>query len=58
MSADQQKVLFENTARDISGAPKEIKIKHISNCLKADKAYGEGVSKALGISIGKLAKVK
>jgi len=49
MSKAQQQVLFENTARAMGDAPKEIKIKHISNCLKADKAYGEGVAKALGI---------
>jgi len=30
-------------------APKEIKVRHIGNCMKADPAYGEGVAKALGI---------
>ncbi len=49
MSADQKKVLFENTARNMNGVPKEIMIRHIKNCLKADKAYGEGVAKALNI---------
>lgn len=51
MSKEQQQVLFENTARNMGDIPKEIKIRHIDNCLKADKAYGEGVAKALGISI-------
>jgi catalase len=51
MSKKQQKVLFENTARGMGDAPKEIKIRHIGNCLKADPAYGEGVAKALGISL-------
>ncbi|NOZ47047.1 MAG: catalase [Chlorobi bacterium] len=51
MSKEQQQVLFENTARNMGDAPKEIKLKHINNCLKADKAYGEGVAKALGILI-------
>jgi catalase len=46
----QQQVLFENTARSVGGAPREIQIRHIGNCLKADPAYGEGVAKALGIS--------
>jgi catalase len=31
--------------------PKEIKVRHIGNCLKADPAYGEGVAKALGIAL-------
>ena len=56
MKPEQQKALLENTARDISGAPKEIKIKHISNCLKANKAYGEGVAKAMGIKLSEVPK--
>jgi len=51
MSSAQQKVLFENTARAMGDAPKEIKLRHISNCMKADPAYGKGVADALGISI-------
>ena len=50
MSKEQQKVLFENTARAMGDAPEFIKLRHIGNCLKADKAYGEGVAKALGLS--------
>jgi catalase len=50
MNNHQQQVLFENTARAMGDAPEFIKIRHISNCLQADKAYGEGVAKALGIS--------
>jgi catalase len=56
MKPEQQKALFENTARDISHAPKEIRIRHISNCLKADKAYGEGVAKATGIKLSEVPK--
>ncbi len=51
MSKKQQQVLFENTARAMGDAPKEIKIRHIGNCLKADPAYGKGVADALGISL-------
>jgi catalase len=50
MSPEQQKALFENTARNLGDAPKEIKVRHIGNCLKADPAYGRGVADALGIS--------
>jgi len=54
MSHEQQEALFGNTARAMGDAPKEIKIKHISNCLKADPAYGEGVAKALEISLSEV----
>lgn len=51
MNPEQQKVLFENTARAMGDAPKEIKLRHIGNCLKADPAYGKGVADALGIPV-------
>lgn len=54
MSSEQKKVLFENTARAMGDAPQEIKIRHIGNCLKADKAYGQGVADALGIDLNKV----
>ena len=50
MNKNQQQVLFENTARAMGDAPKEIKVRHIKNCLQADKAYGQGVATALGIT--------
>ena len=49
MTPEKQQVLFENTARSVGGAPKEIQLRHIANCLKADPAYGKGVARALGI---------
>ncbi|HTO39062.1 MAG TPA: catalase [Brumimicrobium sp.] len=54
MSPEQQQVLFENTARNMTGAEQFIQERHISNCYKADPAYGKGVAKALGIDISKL----
>jgi catalase len=51
MSPAQQKVLFENTSRAMGDCPKEIKIRHIRNCMKADPAYGRGVANALGIPL-------
>lgn len=54
MAPEQQKVLFENTARAMGDAPKEVKIRHIGNCLKADPAYGKGVADALGISLNEV----
>ena len=54
MSPEQQKVLFENTARAMGDSPKEIKIRHIGNCMKADPDYGKGVANALGIPISEI----
>lgn len=54
MNAEQQQVLFENTARAMGDAPREIKIRHIGNCLKADPAYGKGVADALGIPLNEV----
>jgi catalase len=56
ITADKKELLFANTARAIGGAPREIQIRHIGNCLKADPAYGKGVAKALGIPLGELPK--
>jgi catalase len=54
MTPTQQQVLFENTARSVGDAPREIQLRHIGNCLKADPAYGAGVAKALGISLSEV----
>ncbi|MCL4203099.1 MAG: catalase [Pirellulaceae bacterium] len=55
MSPAQQQVLFENTARAMGDAPREIKIRHIGHCAKADPAYGQGVAAALGIPMAEVA---
>ena len=47
MTAAQQQVLFDNTARSVGGASKAIQQRHIDNCTKADAAYGAGVAAAL-----------
>jgi catalase len=49
MSADEQQRLFDNTARSIGGASREIQHRHIAHCTQADPAYGAGVAKALGL---------
>ena len=51
MSKEQQQVLFENTARQMAGVPKEIQVRHITHCYKADPEYGKGVAAALGIAM-------
>lgn len=54
MSAEQKQVLFENTARNMGDAPKQIKIRHIKNCMQADEAYGKGVAKELKIELSEI----
>ena len=44
MSASQQQALFDNTARAMGDAPRDITLRHIGNCLKADPKYGAGVA--------------
>ena len=48
---DQQRVLFDNTARDMASVPDEIKHRHIRNCYHADPAYGKGIADAMGIAL-------
>jgi len=54
MSAAQREALFGNTARAMGDAPREVKLRHVGNCLKADPAYGEGVAKALGLPLAEV----
>lgn len=49
MTAAQRQALFDNTARSLGGASKNIQLRHVANCTKADPAYGAGIAKALGL---------
>ena len=51
MPADEQLATCENTARAMGDAELFIKQRHIRNCHRADPSYGEGVAKALGLSL-------
>ena len=51
MRPEQQQALFGNTARAMGDAPKDIKLRHIRNCAKADPAYGQGVAEVLGLTV-------
>ena len=51
MPADEQQLLFENTARAMGDSELFIKQRHVRNCYKADPAYGAGIAKALGIDL-------
>jgi catalase len=46
-SPEEKQRLFENTARALGPASKEVRDRHVANCTKADLDYGEGVAKAL-----------
>ncbi|WP_168789594.1 catalase [Paraburkholderia aromaticivorans] len=48
MSAAQQQVLFENTARALQSVSDPVVQLHIEHCRLADPAYGAGVSEAVG----------
>ena len=54
MTAEEQQRLFENTASNMQGTTKEVQLRHINNCYKADPVYGEGVANALGIDISEV----
>jgi catalase len=45
-----------NMGRAMGDAPREFKLRHIGNCLKADPAYGKGVADALGTPLSDLPK--
>ncbi len=47
MSDTQKQMLFDNTARAISGAYDVVKQRHVANCHQTDPAYGAGVAEAI-----------
>ena len=51
MNAEQKQALFNNTAAAMGDALDFIKYRHIRNCYACDPAYGEGVAKALGLTV-------
>ena len=51
VTPEKQQLLFENTARAMNGVSKEIQERHAKHCYQCDPAYGEGVAKALGITV-------
>jgi catalase len=56
MSAAERSALFGNTARSLGGAPRDIQLRHIAHCLRADEQYGKGVADALGIPLAEAAR--
>ncbi|MCF7857816.1 MAG: catalase [Candidatus Cloacimonetes bacterium] len=50
MSAKQQKELIENITKSLKKVPSAIQERMIGHFSKADKAYGNGIAKGLGLS--------
>ena len=51
MESAAQSRLCANTASAMADASLDVKRRHIANCLRADRAYGEGVAAALGLGV-------
>ena len=51
MNDEQKQALFDNTAAAMGDALDFIKHRHIRHCYMCDPAYGEGVAKALGMTV-------
>ncbi len=49
MTADQQSVLINNILRSLKKVPREIQEKMVVHFRKADKAYGDGIARGLGL---------
>lgn len=51
LTPEKQELLFNNTAAEVGQADRFIQVRHIQNCYKADPKYGEGVAKALKMTM-------
>ena len=56
MTPAERKRLFDNTIRSLGDAPLAVRQRHVHNCLRADRAYGEGMAWALGLEIPRAAE--
>jgi catalase len=51
MTPEQRQLHFDNTARAIHGASREVLERHVANCRRADPVYGDGVARALKLNV-------
>ena len=49
MTVEQKQAFFTNTAAAMAGVPEEIQRHWIGHCTKADRDYGWGIARALGL---------
>ena len=54
MTDEQKDLLIENTARNIEPVTENIKYRHAVHCYWADPAYGERITAAMGLDMGKV----
>ena len=54
MTAEQKGRLIHNLVNAMASVPKRIQVKQIGHFLKADRAYGEGVAKGLGVDLSEV----
>ena len=57
MTDEQKDLLIENTARNIEPVTENIKYRHAVHCYWADPAYGERITAAMGLDMGKVLKL-
>ena len=57
MTDEQKDLLIENTARNIEPVTENIKYRHAVPCYWADPAYGERITAAMGLDMGKVLKL-
>lgn len=51
MIPEEKQVAFEKAARSLGGALRDSRLRHIGNCLKADRASGKGVADTRGVAL-------
>ena len=54
MTPAQQQILFQNAACSMAGLPRDIQIRHIDNCFKADPVCGAGAAKEFSVSLNEV----
>ncbi|TCK76028.1 catalase [Acidipila rosea] len=58
MPADEKQRLIENIVGSLGQTPRNIQERQVEHFYKADPAYGEGVAKGLGLSVGEAVGAK
>jgi catalase len=58
MKTDEKERLISNISGSLSQAPRYVQLRQLCHFFRADPAYGEGVAKAIGISVDELVSAK
>jgi catalase len=58
MKTDEKERLINNISNSLSQAPRYVQQRQLCHFFRADPAYGEGVAKAVGISVDELVSTK